>query len=79
MAKKRSVKKGAGKVRYRFLKILCVVTILATCAVLFVGGTQSGVRGAKMLYQCLGATVAIGLVFGVVLKVVSSYEEMKGG
>ena len=79
MAKKRSVSKRVGRGRYGFLKILCGVTILVTCGVLFVGGTQSGVRGAKIFYQCLGATVGIALVFGVVLKVVASCEEMKGG
>lgn len=79
MAKKLSVKKKRGKGPYGFLKILCGLTILATCAVLFVGGTRSGARGALIVYECLGATVAISVVFKVVIRVVASCEEINRG
>lgn len=79
MAKKLPVKKRKVRGRYGSLKILCGLTILATCAVLYVGGIRSGVRGVLMVCECLGATVGIGIVFAVVIKVVASYEEMKRG
>lgn len=79
MAKKQRAKKKKVTGRYGFLKILCGLTMLTTCAVLFVGGTRSGARGALIVYECLGATVLIGMVFGVVIKVVASYEEISRG
>ncbi len=67
------------KRRYRFLKVLCAVTILAACVVMFVGGAQSGVRTVKTIYKCLAVVAGIGIIFGVVIKVVQGYEETHGG
>lgn len=79
MVKKQSgdITKGGGK--YRFLKMLCAVTILVSCMVLFIGGAQNGVRTVKTIYKCLAVTGAIGIIFGVVIKVVRGYEETHGG
>lgn len=79
MAKKRSGSTKKIAKRYQFLKGLCAVTILATCVVLFVGGAHSGVRTVKTIYKCLVATASIGIVFGVVIKVVQGYEETHRG
>mgnify|MGYP006286888957 CR=1 FL=1 len=79
MAKKQSGSTKQGSSRYRFLKILCAITILVACAVLFVGGAQGGVRTVKTIYKCLAATAFIGIIFGVVIRVVQSYEETHGG
>jgi hypothetical protein len=79
MAKKRAVKKKGGKRRYGLLKILCGLTIVVACLVLFVGGIQAGTRTVKILYRCLVATAVIGTTFGIVIKTVSSYEEINGG
>jgi hypothetical protein len=79
MAKKRAVKKKSGKRRYGLLKILCGLTIVVACLVLFVGGIQAGTRTVKILYRCLVATAVIGTTFGIVIKTVSSYEEINGG
>jgi hypothetical protein len=46
---------------------------------MFVGGAQSGVRTVKTIYKCLGVVAGIGIIFGVVIKVVQGYEETHGG
>jgi hypothetical protein len=33
----------------------------------------------KIIYRCLVATAVIGTTFGIVIKAVSSYEEINGG
>lgn len=79
MAKKQSVSAKPKGGRYRFLKMLCAVTIVIACAVLFIGGAQNGVRTVKTIYKCLAVTGIIGIIFGVVIKAVQSYEETHGG
>lgn len=79
MAKKQDSKSGERASRYLFLKTLCNVTILVACVVLFIGGAQEGVRTSKIVYHCMGVSVAIGLVFRVVIRAIASYEEIHGG
>jgi hypothetical protein len=79
MAKKQVVKGVQARRRYRFLKVLCAATILIACIVMFVGGAQSGVRTVKTIYKCLAVVAGIGIIFGVVIKVVQGYEETHGG
>jgi hypothetical protein len=79
MAKKQSGSSGKVGRRYRFLKVLCAITILVACGVLFIGGMQSGVRTVKTIYKCLAVVAGIGMIFGVVIKVVQGYEETHGG
>jgi hypothetical protein len=79
MARKQLGSSANIKRRYRFLKVLCAVTILAACVVMFVGGAQSGVRTVKTIYKCLAVVAGIGIIFGVVIKVVQGYEETHGG
>lgn len=80
MSKKRP---GRGKYpispRYRFFKVLCAVTILVACAVVCVGGVESGLSTLGIFYRCLAVTAVIGITFGMVIKVVASYEETRGG
>jgi hypothetical protein len=80
MSKKLS---GRGKYsvspRYRFLKVLCAVTILVACGVVCVGGVNSGSSTLGIFYNCLAITALIGITFGMVIKVVASYEETRGG
>jgi len=79
MATKQSGSNKNIRRRYRFLKVLCAITILIACIVMFVGGAQSGVRTVKTIYKCLAVVAGIGIIFGVVIKVVQSYEETHGG
>ena len=79
MAKKKSDSSKNKRRRYRFLKVLCAATILIACVVMFVGGAQSGVRTVKTIYKCLAVVAGIGIIFGVVIKVVQGYEETHGG
>ena len=79
MAKKQATKKRISMPRHRLLKLLCGLTILVACLVLFVGGLQAGTRTVKIIYRCLVATAVIGTTFGIVIKAVSSYEEINGG
>ena len=79
MAKKQLGSKKDIRRRYRFLKVLCAATILIACAVMFIGGAQSGVRTVKTIYKCLAVVAGIGIIFGVVIKVVQGYEETHGG
>jgi hypothetical protein len=79
MGKKQPARDVTGRGRYRFLKLLCALTILVACGILFLGGAQSGVRTVKTIYKCLAITAGIGIVFGIVIKVVQSYEETHGG
>ena len=79
MAKKQDTESGGRVPRYLFLKTLCNVTILIACVVLFIGGAQEGVRTSKIVYHCMGVSVAIGLVFRVVIRAIASYEEIHGG
>ena len=79
MAKKQPTRDVRGKGKYRSLKILCALTILTACGVLFLGGAHSGVRTVKTIYKCLAVTAGISIVFGVVIRVVQSYEETHGG
>jgi hypothetical protein len=79
MAKKQSGSTKQGRPRHRFLKVLCAVTILVACAVLFIGGAEGGVRTVKTIYKCLAVTAGIGITFGVVIKVVEGYEETHRG
>lgn len=78
-------KKQVGKVRvpvlskYRFFKVLCAVTILVSCAVVCIGGVQNGASISSILYRCLLVTAIIGITFGIVIKVVASYEEIRSG
>lgn len=79
MAKKQSDStRNVGR-RYRFLKVLCAITMLVACIVLFIGGMQHGVRTVKTIYKCLAVVAGIGMIFGVVIKVVQGYEETHGG
>lgn len=79
MAKKQSGSTKSGRGKYRFLKVLCAATIVLSCIVLFIGGAQSGVRTVKTIYKCLMVTGIIGIIFGVVIRVVQGYEETHGG
>jgi hypothetical protein len=77
-------KKRVGKITLRrqrcvALKVLCAITILAACAVMFVVGEQSGVRTVKTIYKCILLTAVIGFIFKVVIRAVESYEEAQGG
>jgi hypothetical protein len=80
MAKKR---RGKVKVlvapKYRFFKVLCAVTILVACVVVCLGGVNSGASTSNILYRCLAVTAVIGITFGMVIKVVASYEETRSG
>jgi len=79
MAKNQPSKKVVRRGAYGFLKILCGLTIVVACLVVFVGGIQTGARTVTILYRCLFATGVIGITFGIVIKVLSSYEEIYGG
>ena len=79
MAKKQPAKKVVRKGAYGFLKVLCGLTMLAACLVLFVGGIQTGARTVTIIYRCLFATAVIGITFGIVIKALSSYEEIHSG
>lgn len=80
MPKKRS---GRGNIRvvprYRSFKVLCAVTILVACGVVCVGGVNSGASTESILYRCLLVTAVIGITFGMIIKVVASYEETRSG
>jgi hypothetical protein len=80
MSKKQS---GSGKrvvaPRYRAYKVLCAVTILVACGVVCIGGVNTGAGLESILYRCLLVTGVIGIAFGVVIKVVASYEETRSG
>jgi hypothetical protein len=79
------LKKRRGRVKtlvvpkYRFFKVLCAVTIVVASIVVFVGGVSSGASMASIVYECLAVTAVISVMFGLVIKAVESYEEIRGG
>jgi hypothetical protein len=79
MAKKQATKTGGSRHKFAFLKTLCSSTILAACLVLFIGGVHEGVRTSKIIYHCVLVSAAIGVVFWVALRAITSYEEINGG
>lgn len=81
MAKKQATKnkKNVSLKRHAFLKVLCSLTILVACLVLFVGGVQEGVRTSKIIYHCMLASAVIGTVFWCAIRAMTSYEEINGG
>jgi|GEM_PF-1759760 len=79
MAKAQDTKDNQKIVRHLYLKTLCNLTIIVACVVLFIGGAQEGVRTSKILYNCLGVSAVIGLVFWAVIRAMASYEEINGG
>ena len=79
MQKKYVVRKRYGGRRCRVLRVMCALTILATCTAFFVAGIADKTSIPMMVWQGIAATVAIGFIFKIAIKVVSSYEEMDGG
>ena len=79
MAKKQAAKKKSRKGGYRPFKVLCCVTIVAACIVLFIGGLGEGVRTSKIVYRCLAASAGIGLVYLLSVRAMAIYEEINGG
>lgn len=79
MAKKSATEGKTRRSRYLFAKMLCNVTILVACMVLFIGGVQEGVRLSKVIYKCIGISVVIGCAFWAVIRAMASYEEINGG
>jgi hypothetical protein len=79
MAKKQAVSSKRRPSRHLVIKTLGNVTVLLSCLVLFIGGIMEGVRTSKILYNCLGVSFVIIMVFWVVNKAMASYEEINGG
>lgn len=79
MAKKSATEGKATRSRYLFAKMLCNVTILVACLVLFIGGVNEGVRISKVIYNCIGVSIIIGCSFWAVIRAMASYEEINGG
>jgi hypothetical protein len=79
MGKAQDTSEGQRPSRHLYLKTLCNLTILVACVVLFIGGAQEGVRTSKIVYNCLGVSAVIGLVFWGVIRAMASYEEINGG
>jgi hypothetical protein len=79
MAKKQATSGAKRPARFLFVKTLGNATTLLSCSVLFIGGMMEGVRTSKIIYNCLGVSFCIILVFWIVNKALASYEEMNGG
>jgi hypothetical protein len=78
MAKKQAAKRKSLK-GYKPFKVLCSVTIIAACLVLFIGGLGEGVRASKIIYRCFAASAAIALVYFGAVRAIAIYEEINGG
>ena len=79
MAKKSATEGKPRRSPYLFAKMLCNVTIIVACMVLFLGGIQEGVRISRIIYHCIGVSVVIGCAFWAVIRAMASYEEINGG
>jgi|688.fasta_scaffold163938_2 hypothetical protein len=79
MAKKQVASGARRPSRFLFVKTLGSATTLLSCSVLFIGGMMEGVRTSKIIYNCLGVSFCIIVVFWIVNKALASYEEMNGG
>ncbi len=79
MAKAQDTRDNQKVLRYLYLKTLCNLTIIVACVVLFIGGAHEGVRTSRIVYNCLGVSMVIALVFRVVIRAVASYEEINSG
>ena len=79
MAKKQTTKRSRFVPGLGFVKTLCCLTILTSCALLIGGGVDEGVRTSKIVYTCMAVSTAIGFAFWVVIRAVASYEEIDGG
>lgn len=78
MAKKQAAKKKSLK-GYKPFKVLCSVTIIAACLVLFIGGLGEGVRTSRIIYRCFAASAVIALVYLSAVRAIAIYEEINGG
>jgi hypothetical protein len=79
MAKKQSANNKKVRERYRTMKRLCALTVLAACGIVWWSGVETGVRFMKSFYISCMVTTGICATFWLVIKAVASYEERNGG
>jgi hypothetical protein len=82
MAAKQSSKKerkAVKKVRFAHLQKLITGVCLLACFVVILGGLMSGARTISMAYLIFKVLVVVHVISWVLIRVLSTYEEMNSG
>lgn len=78
MASKRAASRSKND-QFRFVRSLEKATTLVACAVHTIGGISAQVGTRAIVFRCFFTSLAIMMVFAVVLNVMTRYEEVHSG